>query len=202
VKVLLVPITLYSISDLNSSDNEIIKQNILEKNRCYFVDDDWWAAPVLENVREELIPRGFYDIDIKYSVSYSQGDGARITCKIPAYKALEFVSLDHQDTVTLRDSIPELPDVEISPISSRYLHENTMSVDILDCVDMDWGSSYYMLSKGVLQYIKNKSIELYAKLSWRMDELVSDDYILEQFNDLRYEFTADGKIYYQEDTRL
>jgi len=190
-----VEIPLYSVADFNLEENKRIKDNVLERYRHYCVDGIWYED-MLSSTTTELEKLGFDDIDINYSLSYSQGDGARITCTIPVYRALEFLVLDAADTKILRDNIPELSDIKIKSNSHRYYHENTIDFEISHLTEPeDLYKAHYRLAKKVLAYVKDKSIELYQNLSNAMDDITSDEYILENFNINDYEFTKDGKMF-------
>lgn len=56
-----------------------MRAGILEKNRNILVEDNFWAEPVEEEWKAKLEEMGFERIEIRYSLGYSQGDGASFT---------------------------------------------------------------------------------------------------------------------------
>lgn len=61
---------------------EKVRAKVLDKYRSILVEgDDFWAESTIENWTQDLEELGFRDIDIRYSLGYSQGDGASFTAK-------------------------------------------------------------------------------------------------------------------------
>ncbi len=59
-----------------------VRANLLEKHRRILVDgDDFWAESTQEHWTDKLEALGFNDVEIRYSLGYSQGDGASFTAK-------------------------------------------------------------------------------------------------------------------------
>ncbi len=56
-----------------------LKTRILDKHRDILVDDNYWAEPAQSAWQEKLEALGFERVEIRYSLGYSQGDGASFT---------------------------------------------------------------------------------------------------------------------------
>lgn len=58
-----------------------VKAKVLAKEQEYAVADSYWAEFTIEEWQEKLAVFGFKDVEIAYSLGYSQGDGASFTAK-------------------------------------------------------------------------------------------------------------------------
>lgn len=78
--------------------DEATRKRILDKHRDLLVQDTDWATPVEDDWQEKLEQYGFERIEIRYSLGYSQGDGASFTCDSIDVKKLCEAMLKQQQT--------------------------------------------------------------------------------------------------------
>jgi hypothetical protein len=78
---------------------EKLKTRVLDKHRSILVEDDeLWAVPVADMWKEKLEAMGFERVEIRYSLGYSQGDGASFISDTIDIKKLCSVLMQQQRT--------------------------------------------------------------------------------------------------------
>lgn len=165
---------------------ELTKEQLIEKYRYVLVEDNDYFDFIIQDKKIELFQKGFYDIDIKYSGFYYQGDGASISCKINLINAIELLNIPMQYKKYIEEVM-----FTISRIDSRYCHENTLQIDNdlyldnrLTIKAERWINDYIQdIEKYLLEYIQIESRKVYKQLENEYDFLTSDDVVFEYIQD-------------------
>lgn len=101
-----------------------------------------------------------------------------------------------------------ISDIPVSLINSRYYHENTMSVDVFDCIyiqfyddgdsDKDERETYSNVERIIEEAVTDAARELarilYRSLSEEYDYILSDEHVEEFITINAYMFNEDGTI--------
>ena len=78
--------------------DEATRKRILDKHRDFLTQDNDWATWVEDDWKDKLEKFGFERVEIRYSLGYSQGDGASFTCDSIDVKKLCEAMLTQQKT--------------------------------------------------------------------------------------------------------
>lgn len=182
-----IKVTVYNINELEDS----IKTKVLDKYRYNSVDVDWYH-PVYDDFFAELERYGI-EADIEFTGFYSQGDGASFittTCDTDLLIRTLFEEGHDIPENALLDS--KNLSVRIDRMNSRYLHEETMYVDIHD-EDMALSDlESETLNDIIEEWAKEKARDLYRKLESYYEDITSDKEVIEYLADS--EFFQNGDI--------
>jgi len=175
MRVITKEVTVYNVDDLNLDINKDIRARVLTRYFEWNLADEWFVYQQ-DEIEESLEKEGFFNIRSGFSGFYSQGDGAYIEGSICYETACKLLGYD------IPDDVDDFENIKIYQ-SGRYNHENTLY--ILGEKDD--------VSLGILEYLKDKSKELYKRLEEEYEYLTSEEGILESLQD--YEFNASGEIF-------
>ena len=81
MKTVLTQTILYDIDDLKKPENKHLKARVLDKYNDINTSHEWYDN-IEDDIKEELKQLGFYNVDMRFSGFWSQGDGASITGEI------------------------------------------------------------------------------------------------------------------------
>ena len=179
---------------------------LIEKHRDINVDHDWWDC-TYDHFMEDMEQVGITVKDMRFSGFWSQGDGASFTGYIHNNKLF----FEHHKLTETYPMITKLMamggdfTLSIDRTSHRYVHENTVSVD-LSFADMFFGlvpqddlrsavaehldrlldAEYLALIDEVNTIIRGYCGDLYRRLKEEYDYLTSDEAVWEAIvaNDL------------------
>ena len=176
------------------------KAKLIEKHRGINTDYDWWDC-VYDDFKEDMSQKHIEVDDMHFSGFWSQGDGASFTGYIT--NNLEF--LKAHDLIGTYPNITKLIHyggefiLRIERSSSRYFHENTVSVSVEGCeyfrhilptddplreaVVAQWDTGldaeYERIWKDVTTIIRSYCRELYQRLEEEYEYLTSDEAVWE-----------------------
>lgn len=193
--------TIYNIDDVLK--NETLKQKVLQKHSDINTDYDWYNF-TLNDFENELNQQGFEDVNISFSVFYSQGDGASFTCKSVDLDKLANILFDKQ-LINEKNCklIMALYNngyiyASIYRHNTRYCHERSTTF----CLENNFTHEYKRVEKilcnfenVVSDYIVNINCHIYDKLEKEYEYLQSDKAIIETLEANNYEFDENGNIY-------
>ena len=145
----------YTFDDLSEeykvAERESIRYSLIDVTNLSFE---------IEQLTNELRGLGFYEVEISYSLTYSQGDGASFTAKISeenACKILELPTTGNDDGVIILKRLP-----------SGYVHENTVDCD---------GEAPDSVLEALETWRYKKCKDMYQSLVGAYEEYTSDDAI-------------------------
>lgn len=190
----------YYFEELPEESQKMAIENYYDIN----IDYDWYDCTI-ECWQEKLASIGFDDAEIRFSGFWSQGDGASFNADVdflnllPCYIdcALEPNRKQAKRLIALAETGYFDGAFKIDFTHSRYVHENTMTVNMdgayyLDCMvknELDEiEENIWDIARGLAQGI-------YRELEKEYDYLTSEEVIKETLIANEYEFTLDGKIY-------
>lgn len=188
-------IEIYDYNDLRTNDE--LSERVRSKHRDINVDHDWWTFTTSE-VENELEALGFNNVQSWFSGFSSQGDGACFDSdSIDFTKIINHVDVKHKKLL-----LPILEDYCSGEIYSNrfaihYDHSKTRYFRISTGLPWKYKRIERLLDdveKQIEKIRKDKSDELYKRLSDEYDYLTSDDAVLETLKANGYEFTIDGAI--------
>ncbi len=169
-----------------------VRQHVLERNRNWNVDDNYWANYLQEQLSDDLYALGVTVKQVYWSGFWSQGDGA---C---------FNGHTH-DMVKLCESVPELKQFadiyELKEVSmswasrDSYCHEHTLRFEVQDhryagdddddltrmrtkLVQIET-ARVEELEKAVIDWVEDQCRKFYDDLEQEYEHLTSDEQILE-----------------------
>ena len=196
-------IDLYEVSDLKLPENKKLLQKVLSKYREYFVIDNWYEFTT-DELFDYLNLIGFENIDIRFSGFYSQGDGASFTGTLKRDYLEKYPRIGYESKLLEACDIfyKKLLDVPkgfyiyIEKIKSVpycfYLHEHTTEI----VIENEYGD--YINDKSLIDCLtedyRNLCRTYYKQLEKEYDTLISDEYILEIFEDENAVFTELGNL--------
>lgn len=193
---------IYSWEDVKN--NPEFLEKVLDRHRDINTLDDWWDF-VYDDCIEKLKSLGYYNIDIRFSGFYSQGDGASFTGNVDV---LEWISVNDKEGKYKRISKlinNGVIDIQTNKIVrdnfSRYVHENTTSVYI----DMNYqygACKNYNNIEAILKDLEDDidkhhvdlNKEIYRSLEDTYDYLHSDQSVCDTLEANDYEFDEQGNI--------
>lgn len=188
--------------------DEKLREKILEENRYWFVEEDWWKY-VYSNWEEKLEELGYLDITINFSHMYSQGAGASFVGAIDS-EIIKKRFLNEEELKFLEDCTIY---GNVYRITHQYHHYNTISaripdIDFSDEVDELHENDYDEYCKirdmadkllnqielAVIEDVRNLSKQIYNDLEEEYDALTSNSYISERMLDSDYLFDEHGEL--------
>jgi len=190
-----IELTLYKFDELSEEAKQTAIKN--ERDSEYNVDLSMFKSSATEQI-EEL---GFYDdIELKYSLSYSQGDGLSFSCKcINVSVILSFFAevLGANKEKTAKLLIENCSFVNIG----NMRHDCYASRNDIEYNFDEWRSLANI--ENIISQVETKIIDLYMNLCKDLEKQGykeieyqrSDEYISEHLISNDYDFTIDGLIY-------
>ena len=190
----------FTIDELKEQFPEVYKKVI--ENQWYInVDHDWYDF-IEEDFINQLEKIGFYDVELRFSGFYSQGDGASFSGNWYKNRVdLSKVNIEdiHSDNIkNLYSSLVDFTNLYIDgslciTTSGHYCHENTMSID---------GEAYITEDREFIEFdfdpilseCKCIACEIYRSLEDEYEHLTSETGILETLQCNDYYFDLSGKI--------
>jgi hypothetical protein len=188
------------------------------RNSTELVEDHDWNSEVLENFNSRMEEMGWENVEVSYSGFYSQGDGASFTGDlIDGEKKRAFV----KDVLGME----KFPDVIIDRVTfhikrgdSRYVHENTVKMEIDDeerdyndpsteeveiqsfldvVVNVNVDSMIDKIEEKASKWLKNTCINLYDELEKKyeayLDSISDHASIADYFRNEEVLFNSDGE---------
>jgi hypothetical protein len=173
------------------------------------VDLDW----VIENETEDLEALGLENVEISFSGFWSQGDGASFTGRVDDIP--KFMKAIGIDTSAILDkaleAIPDVYDMYIVRIDSRYVHENTVRFEIenIDDTELILMSGFGLgditidlndvlveidFEAKASKWVKGKSREIYDKLEKAYEDEFSDEAAEQWADSMGMEFNKEGNL--------
>jgi hypothetical protein len=193
---------IYSWEDVKN--NPEFLEKVLDRHRDINTLDDWWDF-VYDDCIEKLKSLGYYNIDIRFSGFYSQGDGASFTGNVDV---LEWIRVNDKDVKY--NGISKLIDNGVIDIYNNkivrdnfgnYVHENTTSV-FIDMYYKDGANVNRSNIDGILKDLEDDiykhhvdlNKEIYRSLEDTYDYLHSDQSVCDTLEANDYEFDEEGNI--------
>jgi hypothetical protein len=137
----------------------------------------------ISDFEEMLSAIGYYNIKVKYSGFYSQGNGASFSADFRRNKKniVKYFKEEYPNENYILEIMPQFKNIKFGKDyeieqSGIYNHENTM----------------YCEDELLLKLSKLLAVELYKRLEEDYELFNSFDYISEMFIDGEYEFLEDG----------
>jgi hypothetical protein len=173
------------------------------------VDLDW----VIENETEDLEALGLENVEISFSGFWSQGDGASFTGRVDDIP--KFMKATGIDTSAILDkaleAIPDVYDMYIVRIDSRYVHENTVRFEIenIDDTELILMSGFGLgditidlndvlveidFEAKASKWVKGKSREIYDKLEKAYEDEFTDEAAEQWADSMGMEFDKGGNL--------
>jgi hypothetical protein len=173
------------------------------------VDLDW----VIENETEDLEALGLENVEISFSGFWSQGDGASFTGRVDDIP--KFMKAIGIDTSAILDkaleAIPDVYDMYIVRIDSRYVHENTVRFEIenIDDTELILMSGFGLgditidlndvlveidFEAKASKWVKGKSREIYDKLEKAYEDEFTDEAAEQWADSMGMEFDKEGNL--------
>lgn len=157
-----------------------------------------------EMFKDHLNFKGYYDMMIEYSLSYSQGDGVRFVGEMDLadMSDLLFRLLGENQYDMLMEADIDI-ELSIKSNSHRYFHEQTMSFFLTSDVDDKYEDGKnevlnYILdefSKALIKDARNTSLEL-KKIGYEyMEHCLSYENVKNYLSESNIEFYMNGRIY-------
>ena len=191
-------VKLYPFSQLDENIQNTLREEGRDALSLLWSGNDLEAA--FEDVHANLY--GAEDFELLYDLSYCQGAGASYTCSYDLLKLLNQLwkySSSFDEIKRLVES--ELITVEVNITRnelSRYVHENTISVD-LEVDEYDYELSEEQnelleeLEKEIDRFAKEESRRMYRELQDSYEDIMSDDTVEESLS-------ANGECYLENGT--
>jgi len=163
-----------------------IKDELIEKYCDINVDHDWWEY-TYDEFKIEMQLKGITVDEINFSGFYSQGDGASFTGRVDMIQFLKVNGMEEYFMgATFFAGQGELW-AEITRGSSRYSHENTVSVNLI-------ADTYNNYEEGSTRYEVYEAMEDVLQIEWKaLEEDVTDicrGYMQDLYSKLRDEYEA------------
>lgn len=193
---------IYSWEDVKN--NPEFLEKVLDRHRDINTLDDWWDF-VYDDCIEKLKSLGYYNIDIRFSGFYSQGDGASFTGNVDV---LEWIRVNDKEgkykriSKLINNGVIDIQTNKIVRDSfSRYVHENTTSVYI--DINYQYGACQnYNNIEAILKDLEDDidkhhvdlNKEIYRSLEDTHDYLQSDQSVCDTLEANDYEFDEQGNI--------
>lgn len=193
-----VTVSIFKFDELSDE----AKTTAIELNRYMNVQDDWYT-PIYEGKQENLEALGFGNIEFSFSGFANQGDGASFTSE-----TFDFLKFNETHKVLTDARILKL--IEKGSISvygnvnrngGMYVHERTTTFNLEfdfygDRIDYDNIEAVLNgLEEKIQSIIVDLNIEVYKALEKYHDELISDEFVIQDIKANEYEFNENGTNY-------
>lgn len=171
---------------------------------------EWYEAEI-SIIKSALEAVGFRDVDVEFSGFWNQGDGASFTGKWST-RYIQATDLDaelagtdgvYTEIRALAELLQKIGknhewEFSIRRSSSRYVHENTVS--IADATFFHVGKQEYeslpeKTEDAILEQCREIMQAIYSNLSSAYEYLTSREVVKETLSVNDYKFDAEGKIY-------
>ena len=202
-----IGVDVYKINELSSD----IRQKVIDRNRYEYLDCANYD--IQDDFSQILEQKGYPTNDIRYSLSYCQGDGVAFYGDIDLENFIEKRYSELEENLSKHDlrRIKYIAkqgltiDIRKSSYFHLYDHYNTMIVEVVDCVENymyeyakqsdieEMISSVYELEKFISDDVKLLSRELESIGYDIIETYTSDDYIVEGFELSEVYFTKEGR---------
>ena len=201
----------YEIHELSKASKKAAIEEI--KRMDSFAEQDVDLDWVIENETEDLEALGLENVEISFSGFWSQGDGASFTGRVDDIP--KFMKAIGIDTSAILDkaleAIPDVYDMYIVRIDSRYVHENTVRFEIenIDDTELILMSGFGLgditidlndvlveidFEAKASKWVKGKSREIYDKLEKAYEEEFSDEAAEQWADSMGMEFDKEGNL--------
>ena len=147
--------------------------------RCTLIQN-WETDDIIDQAKAEA-PKGFYIDDVRYSVTYSQGDGASWTGQINLIEFFEanpdpeFIGEEVMIIELMRNDWID-KEAEVNQNSYHYVHSGTMKLsDVIDYADSaEDDSNNSVLAVGILENANVKDLFTSDDWDWarRLDAML------------------------------
>jgi hypothetical protein len=195
---------IYSWEDVKN--NPEFLEKVLDKNRDINTDMgiDWWDF-VYDDCIEKLKSLGYYNIDIRFSGFYSQGDGASFTGNVDV---LEWIRINDKEgkykriSKLVNDGVVDIQNNKIVRDRwSNHVHWNTTTFHFYTNYQYGACQNYNNIESILkdLEYDIHKhhvdlNKEIYRSLEDTHDYLQSDQSVCDTLEANDYEFDEQGNI--------
>ncbi len=185
-------IEIYSFEELE----EAIQKKVLASFRYNFLPSNW-ATAIVGSWKSRLEAMGFQQVQIRFSISSSQGDGASFTATgidLPLLK-------DHMQEEHLRLSEKELSwdgyGFFIKRINHRYFHEKSVTIEMSEHAQPlpEEEKGIALLTDKLFTKIHNLAIQLYTELFQAYSSYFEDAYVCSELVRTKMEFYKNGILY-------
>lgn len=173
-----------------------MKQELLEKYYDINVDHDWWDC-VYEDFKTDMLEKGIRVDEINFSGFWSQGDGASFIGIINNPDMAKFMDAhDLSSRYPAARYFCQFDEVWVNLYrnSSRYCHENTVSIslhdttgnpydeggtrwDIYDTMQTLFDTEYAQLELDCEEILRGYMQDLYRKLGKEYEYLTSEEVV-------------------------
>lgn len=188
----------YTYDELGNDAKERARSAYLETSEPYVFTD-----MVIADLRGAF-PNS--NLNVEYSLSYSQGDGLNVYGNLSAYDLLAFVGdmFTDKEARTIRAYADECGYIVLPENAMRYSY---CFVDRCDVAD-EWETElefacYANINRNVLSKLQNAVVDVFTKLcsqyeEWGYDYFyeITDEEMQEVCDANGYEFTEDGSFYW------
>ncbi len=179
----------FSFEELSSE----AKEKAISVERRLGFDSNFMTDVILESFTEKLDEIGFPTDEIFFSLSNCQGDGVAFYGEIDIEKYLKD-NIKYKRILELKDEITF--NIARNSWSNHYSHYNTMTLEI-DYNDIENKTDIELIQELEIQlqeFIKDKSKEL-EKIGYDIiEDIESDEAIIETIQANEYEFYSDGEL--------
>ncbi|WNA15684.1 hypothetical protein XaC1_41 [Xanthomonas phage XaC1] len=172
--------------------NEKQQAKVLDMYRYAETGSSDWYSEIKSDFHEELEAAGFNNVDSQFSGFCVQGDGASFTSEdINVKEVLTHLGKYQYYAQNHGSYVIDNMTAEIVRNDSHYVHEYTMSINIVE------GDDVSEVKKEILEYARNKCREYYKKLNEESDRLESDESVKEyiEANDIEFDVKKENVTY-------
>lgn len=193
-------IAIYSYDELSRDAKERAKEDV---RNFYENILDSYLESFNEEAKEQIEKEGFSDVDINYSLSYSQGDGFSFTGYVG--NVAEFIEkIGSRFSKLYTSEYVDDISIEIVRNTHHYAHENTVSAEVEIYYSEDIPDKEYReleslsneLQEEVEEYKNNLCKKLEKQGYKEIDFFYSEENIEDFIESNEYEFYENGGIVY------
>jgi len=187
-------IEVYKFSELNKKAQEKVISDYRAEDELTFFSEDF-----TEYAKDYLQEKYAFNPDeIRFSLSYSQGDGVSFTEK--GVNIEEFIKKNNIKGFDLLIKLNQEPNLIISletnSLSNMYQHENTVNIEYNLYPDNSSLKTDKLIGDfiAVMEEIRFNACKELEKNGYKqIEDLQSEEYIKEAIETNEYEYTKDGK---------
>lgn len=191
-----ITVKVYRFHELNDTAKEVAREWF--KGWGDYPDQGWWEG-VYEMWKEKLEKLGFTGPEIRFSGFWSQGDGARFTCK--SVDLLKWLKERPEKEKEYSSIIGHVKDdsieMMVSATTSSYVHQHTAKAEITKCFDSELSEEQSNLVNALECDVEDDRLSLsnqiYKDLEKEYEYQVSDECVDELITANGYEFEESGK---------
>lgn len=186
-------VTLYALDELPDACRGVALEHLRQR---YWATHTGTLEGFAQDVEHDLLPLGFSDVRLLYSLGHCQGDGACFEANLDLEVFFSKVSGPHQARRALSGS--PFAHARVVHRDSHYVHAYTVDVELDEDGVEEWGPDVEReaseLREFLTTWVQGKCRDIEQQGYALIEELDADETLASWSQDMEFWFHGDGSI--------